>query len=377
MPQDKDACSPDPLEVVFQEQLLRIWPQGVPRRLLVAVSGGADSTALARLCHAFLNIPAQAEDCPPALDSRLRGNDEMVESLEKPSFPRSRESRMGIAHFHHHLRPQEADGDEAFVRDLAERLEVPYRRGDWVRVERGDLPHSDRNLQAAARRARYHFLFETAKDLDIPVLLTAHHQDDQVETVVFNLSRGGGTGAWQGIRPVIQRQKNWILRPLLSVTKRDLLAYLDRIGEAHREDSSNQSLKYSRNRIRHDRLPEALSNDPEFQDNLLARNALSQSEEAHWLKALHPLKEASLLGEDSWILPRSRFDEMPEEGVFYCIRQLLWEFAGAEVGWYPVSRKPLSVLFGLLRSGENGVVTFPRGIRVRLRGGALTLQRKT
>lgn len=284
---------------------------------------------------------------------------------------------MVLAHFHHHLRSQEADGDEAFVRDLAERLEVPYRRGDWIRVERGDLPHSDRNLQAAARRARYDYLFETAKNLKIPVLLTAHHKDDQVETVVFNLSRGGGTGAWQGIRPAILRHGIWILRPLLSVSKSDLLAYLDRLGESHREDSSNQSLKYSRNRIRHDLLPEALSKDPEFQDNLLARNVLSQSEEAHWLRTLKPLKEVSLLGEDSWILPRNQFNQMPEEGVFYCIRQLLWEFSGVEEGWYPVSRKPLSVLFGLLRSGENGEVTFPRGIRVRLRGGAVTLQRKT
>lgn len=370
MPQDKVPCSPDPLEVGFREELLRIWPEGVPYRVLVAVSGGADSTALARLC----------------------------DSLRVPSFPQRRESSdtaglgevetgipscsglmeaMVIAHFHHHLRPQEADEDEAFVRNLAERLEVPYRRGDWTRQERRELAHEDRNLQAAARRARYEFLFAVAKDLDLPVLLTAHHRDDQAETVMFNLSRGGGTGAWRGIQPAIRRQGIWILRPLLTFTKGDLLNYLDRLGESHREDSSNQSRKYSRNRIRHDLLPEAVTKAPDFLETLLSHSAAARSEEAHWLGLLEPIKKEGLLREDTWTFPLRRFEEMPEEGCFYCLRQLLWEISGAADGWYPIRRQSLLKLFDLLKSGREGGVTFPGGIRVRLRGRALILQKET
>lgn len=283
---------------------------------------------------------------------------------------------MVIAHFHHHLRAHEAGEDEAFVKDLAVRLGVPYRRGDWNPKQRFALPHSDRNLQAAARKARYEFLFATAKDLDIPVLVTAHHQDDQVETILFNLSRGGGTGAWQGIRSVIQRQGIWILRPLLAFSKEDLLAYLNRKGETHREDSSNLSRKYSRNRIRHDLLPEVIEGDPSFRETLLARSASAQSEEAEWLKVTETLKQEGLLLQDCWTLPSSPFMQMPEEGVFYCIRQLLWDFFGRGEGWYPISRKSLSALLILLRSKAEGEVTFPREIRVRVRKTTLIFQKR-
>lgn len=339
MPQDRDRCSDNPLEIRFQEQLLQIWPSGVSYRVLVAVSGGADSTALAHLCRS--------------------------------SFDRD----MAIAHFHHHLRPGEADEDEAFVKDLAERLGVPYRRGDWNPRERTTLPHGDRNLQAAARRARYQFLLDTAKDLAIPVLVTAHHQDDQVETVVFNLSRGGGTGAWQGIRPALQRQGIWVLRPLLAFTKEDLIAYLNRVGELHREDSSNQSRKYSRNRIRHDLLPEMDSSDARFRETLLAQSATAQSEEAHWLEVLERVKQESLFQKRCWTLPKKEFERMPEEGAFFCLRRLLWEFNGSDEGWYPISRKSLSAFFSLLNSKTEGEITFPQGIHVRLRRGALILQK--
>jgi tRNA(Ile)-lysidine synthase len=282
---------------------------------------------------------------------------------------------MAIAHFHHHLRPVEADEEEASVRALAERLGVPYRRGDWTRPGREDLPHSDRNLQAAARRARYEFLLTTAKEMDIPVVVTAHHRDDQVETIFFNLSRGGGTGAWQGIRPAIQRQGVWILRPLLAFSREDLLAYLSRLGESHREDSSNLSRKYSRNRIRHELLPEAVSHGPGLLEDLLARNASAQSEEAKWLEVLESVKAESLRRGDVWTLPRKRFDLMPEEGCFYCLRRLLWEISGAGEGWYPVRRKSLTALLGLLKSGGEGEVTLPGRVRVRLRGATLVLQK--
>ncbi len=354
MPQDKVSCSPDPLEIRFQEQLLSIWPKGVPQRLLVAVSGGADSTALALLCWSFFSTMAREGIYAPADNI----------------FP------MAIAHFHHHLRPIEADGDEAFVCGLADRLGVPYRRGDWTREEQGKLLHEDRNLQAAARRARYEFLIRTAKDLDLPVLVTAHHRDDQVETVMFNLSRGGGTGAWRGIRSAIQRQGIWILRPLLPFTKEELLAYLEQRGEAHREDSSNQSRKYSRNRIRHDLLPEAVAKDPGYVELLLARNASAQTEETHWLGVLESFKKEGLFQESFWTLPRRQFAEMTEEGHFYCLRQLLWEFSGAGEGWFPIRRRSLSTLSGWLSSGKDGEVTFPGEIRVKLHGGALILHRK-
>ena len=188
--------------------------------VLVAVSGGADSVAL-------------------------------LHQLQ--SVARARRLRLTVAHFHHGIRGTAADEDAAFVRRLAHRLHLRCVIG------KGDVPRLARSkglsLEMAARAARYAFLARTARRLDADVVATAHTADDQAETILLNLLRGTGAGGLAGIprRSVIHGVT--VFRPLLDVTRNQIVAYLKTRKLTWREDESNQDPAFLRNRVRHDLLP--------------------------------------------------------------------------------------------------------------------------
>jgi tRNA(Ile)-lysidine synthase len=186
-------------------------------RVLAAVSGGADSVALAWLLAAL----------------SARGDLTLV----------------GIGHLNHQLRGDDADGDEAFCAELAVRIGVPFRaaRADvaTAAAERGE------SIEAAARRARYAFLSQAAVDLGATHIATGHTLDDQAETVLLRLLRGAGTRGLSGIRVT----RGAVIRPVLDVRRSDLRAFLAARTEAFREDASNADRRIPRNRLRHELLP--------------------------------------------------------------------------------------------------------------------------
>lgn len=144
-----------------------------------------------------------------------------------------------VAHFDHGIRGDESAADAAFVRDLAKSYSVRFVS------KQGHLAKTTSEEQA--RTARYEFLSQACRDNDA-MLVTAHHQDDLVETVVINLIRGTG---WRGLAPmagVVAGQK--ILRPLLGWTKFQITSYALEHNLSWREDATNASLLYFRNRVR-------------------------------------------------------------------------------------------------------------------------------
>jgi tRNA(Ile)-lysidine synthase len=188
--------------------------------VLVAVSGGADSVALA---------------C--ALDAMSRGAGKRV-----------------LAHFNHRLRGAESDADESFVRDLAAQLRIEAIVG---RAET-DLSAggSGEGLEGAARQARYDFLAKAAGHCGARYIATAHTADDNVETVLFNLLRGTGLSGLAGIprlRPL--NEFVTIVRSLLDATRAEVIDYLRSIGQRYRDDATNRAEDYTRNRIRLQLLP--------------------------------------------------------------------------------------------------------------------------
>lgn len=216
-------------------------------RVCVAVSGGADSTAL------LLTLHAQA-------------------------------AAMGIgvsaAHLHHGIRGDEADADLAFLSELCTRLDVMFH------VEHSDVPGSaasDREtLEEAARNARLAFFDRLLAAGDATAIATAHTEDDQAETVMMKLLRGAWTEGIGGISPVLERERGRIIRPLLGASRAQVIAFLQAAGQPWREDSSNQSPAHTRNRIRATLMPLLREFNPSVAATLSATAQFAREEEARW-----------------------------------------------------------------------------------------------
>ena len=188
-------------------------------RVLAAVSGGADSVALA-LVLARLSA-TRALDCTLA----------------------------GLAHLHHGLRGADADADQAFVEALAARLDVPCVSGrEDVAARATDAGES---IETAGRRARYAFLEGAAASLGATRIATGHTADDQAETLLLRLLRGAGLQGLSGIRP----RNGDIIRPLLDAGRAEVEAFLNAEGESWRDDASNADRGIPRNRVRHEVMP--------------------------------------------------------------------------------------------------------------------------
>lgn len=153
--------------------------------------------------------------------------------------------RLGAAHVNHELRGAESKEDARFVARLAKSFDVPCFVVEG-RVGPGG------NLEERARERRYARLTEIARREGFNILATAHTADDQAETVLLRLLRGAGTAGLSGIAP---QRADGILRPLLGCTRAEVLAFLRRRGLRYRNDRTNRSLRFTRNRIRRSLLP--------------------------------------------------------------------------------------------------------------------------
>ncbi len=190
------------------------------QRILVAVSGGADSVAL------------------------LRGLVQLTKCLSL---------QCQAAHINHGLRGADSDADAAWVAALAKRLgiECHVRSADLhARLADGQ------SVEEAARNARYELLAEIATTENCSTIAVAHTADDQTETVLHHLIRGTGLTGLSGMpksRPLTESVR--LYRPLLTIRRRQIEDWLTELGQDFRTDASNQNLGFTRNRIRHDLLP--------------------------------------------------------------------------------------------------------------------------
>ena len=240
------------------------------RSMLVAVSGGIDSVAL---LHVLRDLAAELE-----LD-------------------------LSIGHVNHGLREDESEGDERAVRALGEAMRLPVRveREDPSPLRLGRSSLERPTLQEAARELRYRALRRIADELDCDHIATAHNADDQAETVLLRLFRGSGPDGLGGIPE--SSPDGRIVRPLLRVERSEIESFARDAGFSWREDSSNESDAYARNRLRRHWLPglvrdfnprllraigglaEAQRKDAEWIASLVEREALARfSAEGDWLR---------------------------------------------------------------------------------------------
>ncbi|MBF0271676.1 MAG: tRNA lysidine(34) synthetase TilS [Magnetococcales bacterium] len=247
--------------VPLPERLRRVSTHRIPEnsRIVVAVSGGADSIAL-------LHLLVASRITPP--------------------------DRLLVAHFDHNLRP-ESRQDADFTREQARQLGVAAVDGVWTD------PPSSGNLQEQAREARLAFLIEAAKGFQAPFIATAHHLDDQAETFLDRLLRGSGVhglAAMRASRPLTDGIR--LIRPLLFARRHELISWLTAHHLKWREDPSNQSLDYRRNRMRQWGLPaleKSADCDPAPAIALAAQHISRAHEALEWsLEHLWPRLDARL-----------------------------------------------------------------------------------
>lgn len=212
------------MEKTFKNLVKTNYPYLCGSKLLLAVSGGLDSVVLAHLCH----------------EAKLD---------------------FSIAHCNFNLRGEESDGDEKFVVDLADSLEVE------VFTESFDTLNFAENhkisVQMAARELRYEWFSELSSSVQFDYTLTAHHANDNLETFLINLIRGTGPEGLTGIKT----EKEEIIRPLLDFSRKQIEAYARKKHYKWREDSSNASDKYMRNKIRHHIVPVMEELNPQLLDS--------------------------------------------------------------------------------------------------------------
>ena len=295
-------------------------------RVFVAVSGGADSTAL---------LLAIAD-----LRDRKKLEHEFI-----------------AAHFNHKLRGQESDGDEAFVHKLATNAGLEFSSGS------GSLKGTS-NLEERARNERYDFLTKLAKKKKASLVLTAHTMNDQAETVLMNLVRGTGTDGLVGIRkirPLENGSTIQLVRPLLGWAKReDTEDFCRENNVVFRRDTMNQDPRFTRVRIRQAVIPLLAEINPNIVETL-ARTA----------DLLRPENNRKIVTGDGSI-KLADLTDLSKTELFSYLRSWLREHRGSTRG---LQLKHIEAVARLVNSPKSGrIVELPGGDSVVRRGGRLAFR---
>ncbi len=220
----------------FEQHLEANFPFLTHEKCLIAVSGGVDSVVLTHLCKS-VNLD------------------------------------IALAHCNFQLRGAESEADENFVRELGEQIKYPvFVKRFNTRQEVGS---TEKSIQLRAREQRYAWFDKLSRQHKYPYILTGHHLNDEVETFLINLLRGTGLSGLSGIP---EKNKN-ILRPLLPFSRRQIENYAQKHQLQWREDTTNATDDYRRNRIRHHIIPLLVEENPDFLSNFFkTQKHLKQAE---------------------------------------------------------------------------------------------------
>lgn len=304
--------------------------------VVVAVSGGADSTAL------LLGLHRLAPDW---------------------------DLRLVVAHLDHGLRPESRE-EKAFVERLARGLGWPFEAD---RIEGAALSRCQgRTLEEAARMARYGFLQDVARGCGADRIAMGHHREDQAETVLMNVIRGSGLDGLRGMRPV---RDGVYIRPLLDIPRGVILAWLEEQGQPYMTDASNETDRFTRNRIRRRLLPLLREWNPRI-DASLGRMAEICRIENEFLEGTAR----------RWIsdqgIHRTRWPLVLEVKALAVLHEALQGRILKEILLWPspegmgVSLAHVRAVQALLRRGrDGGPLRLPFGLRAFLSGGRLILDR--
>jgi len=311
-------------------------------KILIAVSGGADSCALASV---------------------------VAEMTARKKLGNT----FTVAHFDHGLRGEESEGDARFVEDLSSRLGFGFVEG---RAKKGVFG-SKSNLEEKARNARYQFLAHTASKIEASAVLTAHTLNDQAETFLLNLIRGSGMTGLGGMpceRPLEGTDGSVLLvRPFLRWALRaDTVAYAEECGITARRDAMNDDISFTRVRIRKEIIPLLEEINPKIVQTL-ASTAEGISAESDAARARREPDGRGSNSEGSHSLRISDLRELSEGGRNLAVREWLKEQRG---DLRRIGRKHHDAIIAMALSEKSGkTVEVPGGGRVTRSSGRLRFEK--
>ena len=192
------------------------------------------------------------------------------------------------AHCNFRLRGAESDADEAFVRDFTQRHSIPLIVTSFDTTAYAAQHHL--SIEMAARELRYAWFEQERQRLGAEAIAVAHHSDDVIETMLLNLLRGTGLQGLTGIRP----RNGRVVRPLLAVSRQEILTYLERVGQSYVTDSTNASCDYTRNKIRHRLLPVMEEVNPRVREVLLTDRENFEAAARIYRKVIDEAKVAAM-----------------------------------------------------------------------------------
>jgi len=336
--------SENPFLELIRRQIEEHQMAGSEERWLLAISGGADSMAMLYALH------------------RLAGEYPGLEGLH-------------VAHLNHQLRGAQSDGDANFVAKHAEKLSLP------VSIESLDVrswsQESSESLETAARQLRYQALERIATAHGCCKVALAHHADDQAETILYRILRGtgirglGGMPAVRGLGDSLQ-----IVRPLLSCRREQIEAFLDQEKIAYRVDPSNQSTRFTRNKIRLELLPQLQQQyNPNLSDALIRLGHMAQWNQAHLADQLQPIFSRILMSQSKKVLVldaqemRSLALIVQTEIVYEALRTL-------KVPLRPIGYRQILRVVDLVNQNNRGQsIQLPQSISVSCKKNELKFER--
>jgi tRNA(Ile)-lysidine synthase len=262
-----------------------------------------------------------------------------------------------VAHLDHMFRGKESADEAQFVADLAEQFGLP------ATIERFDVPAfcRERGLspQEGARKVRYGFLQQVAHDVNAFRIATGHIADDQAETLLMRLIRGAGVSGLSGIPPVREN----IIRPLIGITRDEVLEHLTAQALPFKTDPSNTKPLYTRNRIRLEVLPILKRFNPRIVETLAAEAALLRDEDQAMEAYLEALTEtACVRNEDSLSVKRDAFDMLPPAFRRRLLRKILHT---ADAGAPSLSLGQIDDALSFMLTAQTGrTMNLPGGLAV-------------
>jgi tRNA(Ile)-lysidine synthase len=306
-------------------------------RVVVALSGGPDSTALLIVLTAI----AQEQDLI-----------------------------LIIAHFNHGLRGAESDEDEKFSRDLSEKMGFAFVSGkmDQRKGQKGMSPED------FYRRERYNFLNKVAEDYQAQKIALGHNMQDQAETVLLNILRGSGLEGLKGFLPM---RDGKFIRPLIETSRQEIISFLNKAGIPYCQDSSNENKRYLRNQIRSELIPYLKEKfNPKIEESLAQMAEILRPEDELIRQHVDEVLKSSFIQrqQNRILLKIADINKLHPAIRWRLFKTLLESLSPAKNGFSFIHIKSLDNLAQKCESGKR--VVLPLGIEARREYDDLIMERK-